>query len=258
MHIGIIITARLGSSRLKEKHLRVVDGRPILYYLLERIKKAFQKEIDDKKISIIIATSDEPENRKFEQFISKGVSIFYGSQNNIPLRHLQSAEANQLDGLISVDGDDILCSGEGMKMVYQQLILGSDYIKTSSLPFGMNVMGYSTYYLRQALKSIDIGILETGWGRIFDESVLKEIPFKIDNNHNLLRFTLDYPEDFAFFKQLITQFPGDISICKDQEIVDYVNDNQLYKVTETIASEYWVNFNKGVEIENQQKRDDLK
>ena len=44
--IGII--ARLGAKRLKEKHLIESNGKPIISYLIERIKKEFVHEISEK------------------------------------------------------------------------------------------------------------------------------------------------------------------------------------------------------------------
>ena len=250
MKIGIFITARLGSTRLKRKHLLEVDGHPVLYFLIKRTTVAFQTEINDEKIKIIIVTSDEPENRAFEQFTQDGITVYYGSINNIPLRHFQAAKAYSLDGIVSIDGDDILCSTKGMRAVYDALIQGCAYVKTSNLPFGMNSMGYSKNFLESSLKGHFNDILETGWGRIFDQSQLKEIylPFAIYNN--ALRFTLDYEEDYQFFKSIIEAFGDDIFTVQDEEIVRLVTNEKLYLINESISKQYWDNFYRLQEKEN--------
>jgi spore coat polysaccharide biosynthesis protein SpsF len=89
MKTGVLITARLGSTRLKQKHLMEVQGHPIIFYLIERIKHEFEMEINNQEITVYITTSDEPENRALEK-VSSNVNVFYGSINNIPLRHLQT------------------------------------------------------------------------------------------------------------------------------------------------------------------------
>lgn len=253
MRTGILITARLGSSRLKKKHLLDVKGQPILIYLIRRIKAAFQQEIEEGKIQIVIATSDEPENRQFEMFFSQGVAVFYGSLCNIPLRHLQAAEEYGFDNIISVDGDDILCSVQGMKLVYKEFANGNVFVKTNGLPFGMNAVGYTTEFLKSSLSKAEFEVLETGWGRIFDESKVTILNTTISNCNEYMRFTLDYPEDFTFFNELITRFPLDLETSRDQEIVDYVEKEKLYEITKPVASEYWVNFNNGVEEETKKK-----
>ena len=68
MKTGILISARLGSTRLKRKHLLKVSDKPIFHYLLKRISMEFQEEINKKEVEVIIATSDEPENRIFKKF----------------------------------------------------------------------------------------------------------------------------------------------------------------------------------------------
>jgi len=246
MSTGILLTARLGSSRLKKKHLLAVNGQPILMYLIKRIQSAFQRELSERKITIVIATSDEPENRAFEMFCPQGVAVFYGSLDNIPFRHLQVAQAYDFDSIIAVDGDDILCSVEGMRQVYQELVLGKEFVKTTGLPFGMNVMGYAREFLKASLQDMECEVLETGWGRIFDSLKETLLNFSIDNCNESMRFTLDYPEDFMFFEKLIESFPGNLKESRDQEIVDYVEKENLYEITKPIATEYWINFNKGV------------
>ncbi|WP_162271133.1 cytidylyltransferase domain-containing protein [Pelosinus fermentans] len=248
-----MLTARLGSSRLKKKHLLNINNQPILSYLINRIGRAFRLEINEGKVAIVIATADQEENKQFEMFCKQQVSVFYGALDNIPLRHLQAAERYNFDNLISVDGDDILCSVEGMRQVYHELINKKEFVKTIGLPFGMNVMGYATEFLKTSLEDVKDQVLETGWGRIFNETDKTVLTFDIFNCNDYMRFTLDYPEDFIFFENFITQFPGDLNNSTDQEIVDFVIKKKLYEITKPITSEYWNNFNSGVEEEINKK-----
>lgn len=45
MRIGIFVTARMGSTRLSNKHFRKIAGRPALSWLIDRISAEFGKEI---------------------------------------------------------------------------------------------------------------------------------------------------------------------------------------------------------------------
>lgn len=242
MKTGILITARLGSTRLEKKHLLPVNDKPLIFYLIERIKWEFTEEIKKNIVQIIISTSDEEENRKFEYFARYGAAVYYGSINNIPLRHSQTASAHKLDAVVSIDGDDILCSPKGMRKVYQALIQGKNYVKTSNLPFGMNSSGYSASFLQCAIEKHAKDILETGWGRIFDEKQLIDIviPFAVRND--TLRFTLDYEEDYQFFRVLIEKCGDKIVQITDEELVKIVLDNKIFKINEPISKQYWENF----------------
>lgn len=255
MKVGILITARLGSTRLEKKHLLPINNKPLLYYLIKRIIHEFINEIQLNQAQLIIATSDDQENRKFEEFSKYGVSVFYGSTNNIPLRHLQVAKAHYIDAILAIDGDDILCSTKGMREIYNVLFHGAPYAKISNLPFGMNSMGYSYSFLSDSIKGHTNDILETGWSRIFNQRKLHEIqmPFFIQND--ALRFTLDYEEDYQFLKALILRIGEKIIDASDETIVNVALKEEIYKINEPISKQYWDNFYK---IQKQEAEKSLK
>ncbi|MFA6412695.1 MAG: hypothetical protein WCW53_08350 [Syntrophales bacterium] len=242
---GIFITARLGSKRVEQKHLLPVNGQPILFYLLGRIKKAFQAEIEKEDVCVVIATSDEPENRTFEEFAGDGVTVYYGDVHNIPLRHLQTAEGLKLDAVIAVDGDDILCSVEGMKAVYHALKANAPYVQTAGLPLGMNVMGYTTRFLKESLGQGHEKILETGWTRLFDQAQLHQVQVSLpDYSYEQLRFTLDYQEDHLFFKAVIEDLAERVWTISDAELINLVTEKHFYRLNDSVSKKYWENFHR--------------
>jgi len=248
MKTGILLSARLGSKRLKQKHLLPINAIPIICYLIDRVKTEFAVEINQGEIEIIICTADEEKNRPFLDFYD--VKVFFGSISNIPKRQLQAAKQYNLDQIISVDGDDILCSTAGMRAVYDGLNQGAQYVTTSGLPFGMNSMGYRTSYLEQCLNaSGDRQVLETGWGRIFNPEDKIVISFTSPAAEEILRFTLDYQADFDFFQSIISDMGEKIFWASDIEIVNLVKQKVLYKINGDLAKEYWANFHKQVKEE---------
>jgi len=250
MRQGILINARLGSTRLERKHLLSLQGQPILNYLVERIRIGFHEEIESGSARIILATSDEKENRQFEElFVGKG-DVFYGAINNLPLRQLQASKKFSLSHIISVDGDDILCSVQGMKEVYKALAANSPYVKTANLPFGMNSFGYNKEFLEKSMEGHVESVLETGWGHVFDETRLTQIdiPFKFQNDR--LRFSLDYKEDFEFFKAIIQHWKKEIITASDEDIVEWVVSKEIFKINQSIVEKYWKQFQKNVEDES--------
>ena len=76
--VGVIIEARSNSSRLKNKHFLKVNKKPIIQYMINRIKLI--KNIDE----IIIATTKRKDDNKFVKFCAKeNIKIFRGSENNV-------------------------------------------------------------------------------------------------------------------------------------------------------------------------------
>jgi len=248
MRVGILVTARLGSSRLKRKHLLPAAGKPLMSYLLERIATEFAREIEKGSLSAVIVSSDEPENRDFERFLAPGVQVFFGSIDNIPLRHHQAAQSLGLDAIVAVDGDDIVCSTGAMRAVFHALLRGEKYVRTSGLPFGMNAFGYAADFLAGALEGHCDEVLETGWGKIFSEASVHEIRLA-GKPEDRLRFTLDYQEDYRFFQALIEALGASIATADHEEIVRVVDRYAFYQINENIAQEYWANFYRCMERE---------
>ena len=107
MKIGLLVTARVGSTRLHDKHLKPLNGRPALSYLLDRIGNTFQTPLLEGLAQVFIATGNAVANAELGIFCNERVHVFHGDDDNIPLRHLQLATAHQLDALVSIDGDDL-------------------------------------------------------------------------------------------------------------------------------------------------------
>jgi len=250
--IGIFIVARLGSTRLHNKHLITVAQKSFIEWLVLRMVNEFGNEIKTNRLKIFITTSTNPENKKFEYVLRKQpVTVFYGSNSNIPLRQLQCAIENNINYIISIDGDDILCSVDAARKVMDKLVEGHDILKTEGLPLGMNVMGYATKFLQQALNShTNQQKLETGWGRIFPTEQIKIVNYNQRHEQYKLRFTLDYIEDAEFFKKIINDLKDNILFIDDSELIKYVFDNQIFKINSFLNDEYWNNFTRETENEN--------
>jgi spore coat polysaccharide biosynthesis protein SpsF len=243
MSTGILIIARLGSTRLQQKHLIDVGGRSFIDWLSHRYLYGFQSLVDNGKVKIVIATSTEGENEEFEKiFKDSVVDVFYGSNENIPFRQLQCALKYGFKNIISIDGDDILCSVSGAIKVLEKLNNGEQAVKTVGLPLGMNLMGYTFDYLRNALDKCDIDQkIETGWGRIFESSI-KNLELSDLPPDQRLRFTLDYEQDSFFFKKIITHFGDNIVRATDEEVIQFVIENKVYEMNYSLNEIYWNNF----------------
>ena len=248
MKTAVLITARMGSSRLEKKHLIRIAAKPIIQHLIDRINAEFGSEVERGDVQVIIATGNRTDNRELEENV-RGCAVYYGDDRNIPHRHAETAAHHELKAIVAVDGDDVLCSRQAMRHVYEKLANGSAYVKTEGLPLGLNAFGYSVRFLNESLRGDSHGTLETGWGRIFDERSLESVKM---SGHDLphLRFTLDYPEDFLFFERIIRELGDRYRTISDQELVAFVLEKGIDRLNAAIAEDYWRNFNKGVRGED--------
>ena len=243
MTTGIFVTARVGSTRLPQKHLIDAHKKKFIEWLVGRYVHGFSDEISRGEVKVVIVTSTERGNEKFRELFSRdNVSVFFGDNDNIPLRHLQCALNLDISYIISIDGDDILCSVRGAERVREKLLEGAMMVKTEGLPLGMNVMGYSTEFLRTSLKNVNSKVLETGWGRIFDASKIENIVLDKLPESDALRLTLDYEVDAEFFKTVISGIGDRILQISDKELVKYIVEHKLYLLNKEVNEEYWANF----------------
>lgn len=239
---GIFISARLGSKRLPNKHLINVKGEPFILWLVNRIHNKFADQIERGELRVFITTSTNHDNRKFEDIVEGTCAeVFYGSDDNIPLRHLECAEANNVEHIISIDGDDVLSSMEAADLVHTKLLQGAKYVQTEGLPLGMNISGYSTIFLRKCMKNRENKVLETGWGSIFDSSKKVVLNLETSADYENIRVTLDYEEDAEFFRKVINSI--DILSVTDNLLIEQIIQNKLYLVNSHLAEKYWRNFN---------------
>lgn len=255
MTTGIFITARLGSSRLPGKHLLRAGEKTFLDWMILRFKNEFKTELDAQKVRIVIVTGNPRDNSAFEDhFLDDAhVSVFYGSDHNIPERHLACAEKFGFTYVMSVDGDDILCSTYAARCVFSLLnkYCKADYITQSGLPIGMNLSAYKRDFLVSRKDLFLNNHFETGWNRIFDTSIKHEI---VIGSHSVFdkkyRLTLDYSEDAAFFKQTIEAAGEEIVTMDDESLLQIIDANNLQTINNGLYDVYWENYNSLKDDEN--------
>lgn len=246
---GIFFTARLASTRLFQKHFIQANGSAFIEWLVNRFFTEFQKEINEGTVKLFITTSSGPENKKFEQV--EKVTVFYGSDENIPLRQLQCATEHNITNIITIDGDDVLCSTAAARQVFDKLKQDKPIVQTQGLPLGMNVTGYKTSLLKEALAQNNTTKLETGWGRIFDNLTIEYIKYQEHSDTQMLRFTLDYEQDADFFKKIIENLGAETLTTSDRKLIELVIDNKWYLINASLNQQYWANFNNQKQSEQQ-------
>lgn len=241
---GILFIARLGSTRLANKHLIEVNHKTFIEWLISRYAFEFKKEIENGEVKLILATSNNAENKQFELILKNlPVSVYFGNEENIPLRQSDCSDKYGLTNIISVDGDDVLCSVNAGRKIYDYLNDGDKTIaKTSGLPFGMNLMGYKADFLKRMVAKASVK-METGWGRIFEGEPIHEIIMGNYSGNENLRLTLDYELDAQFFKTVISYCGDNIVSMNDDNLIRIILENQFFEINKSLHDEYWYNFN---------------
>ena len=87
MNIDIFIPVRLDSTRLPKKHLQLINGKPVLQNLIERMSVC--KEI---RHVIVCCTTDSTDDELVDFLKSKKIKFFRGDKKDIIQRFLDAAK----------------------------------------------------------------------------------------------------------------------------------------------------------------------
>ena len=151
MKIVAIIPARMGSSRFPGKIMKVVNGQPLIGYLLDRVERA--EHINE----AIVATSQLAENDIIYEYCrSRNITCFRGEEDDVLARMIGAL--NMLDTKIGVVvyGDcpliDPMIIDKMTKFFIENIdfydFVGNDL--TTTWPPGMEVEVFSINALKHA------------------------------------------------------------------------------------------------------------
>lgn len=242
--IVVFITVRLGSSRLPRKALLLIKNKPIISFLVERVKQQFNKD------SVFFCTTNNIEDNFFDSLANElGINACHGSSDNILKRHYSCSRILGSDYIINIDGDDILCNTDLIGRMIQ--IINSekvDIVYSEGYPFGTNLMAYNTSLLKSILNKYDEKTIDTGWGSLIkDENIFSVYKIKADVDEMIdARMTLDYDEDFIFFRTIIENlFHESTKYISQIEIITYLkNHPEVVLINKHLDDKYWDNFMK--------------
>ncbi|MFQ5767506.1 MAG: cytidylyltransferase domain-containing protein, partial [Acidobacteriota bacterium] len=124
MRTGIVIQARMGSSRFPGKILAPLAGRPLLEQLVNRLLGI--QGIDLRVIATSTLRSDVPV-ALFSEYL--GLPCFRGSEHNVLKRYADAAVRFQLEAVVRVCGDSPLTDPDGIRaLLSAQASSGSSFV----------------------------------------------------------------------------------------------------------------------------------
>jgi spore coat polysaccharide biosynthesis protein SpsF len=158
-HVVIIIQARMGSTRLPGKHLKTVIGKPLIAFLVERLRQVQSAH------EIVVATTDNPLDEKLIEFCkAENLSYFRGSEEDVLERFYQCAKQYQADVIVRVTADCPLIDPAIIDKVIQQFL--ENYPRTD---FTSNVIE------RRYPRGMDVEVFSfNSLEKVFNEAKLPE------------------------------------------------------------------------------------
>lgn len=211
-----IIQARMGSTRLPNKVLKDLCGKPVLQHIINRVSKSRYIE------KIVVATSIEEEDNKIEKFLkTQHIKCFRGSQNNVLERFYQCAKEYEGKTILRLTSDNALIDpeiiDEGIEFFRNRPEIDYLYYR-EGLPLGMAVEIFTFDALKRAYKeAIDKECLEHVTPYLYrnKEKFRALRAASIGQDRSYLRWTMDTQEDYQLIQNIYT------SLYKEDEIFSY-------------------------------------
>lgn len=178
MKIGIIVQARMGSRRLPGKILAQIDGKPMLWYQLERLKIC--KQADE----IIVATSIEKEDDPVAILCDRlKTECFRGSLIDVASRFLGAIDRCGLDAFVRISGDSPLIDPAVVDRAARIFREGDYDIVTNVLK--------RTFPKGQSVEVIRAGVFKTGCGLMRTADELEHVTkffYREQSRFNIFNF----------------------------------------------------------------------
>lgn len=199
--VGVVVAARLKSTRLPEKALVKINGRTSIELCLEQCLGI--NGVD----TVVLATSNLPEDSKLlTQTCNNRVMTFCGDPNDVISRYLQACEEYDIDVVIRVTGDCPVLSTEIAEYLLEEHFKsGADFTAAAEFAVGTACEIIEVSALQKVSDIFGIAQYSEYMSWYFTEN---QNFFKVnfvdlpDNLVRGFRLTLDHPEDLEMFYAL--------------------------------------------------------
>lgn len=206
MKIIAIVQARMGSTRLPNKVMKVIGGVPMIELLLKRLARS--NEIDQ----IVVATSTDERNHKLVDHVEKlGYVCEQGSENDVLDRYLQAAKKHKADVVVRITGDCPLVDSELVDEVIRGFKAAEvDYfsnVAPPTFPDGLDIEVFTYQALERASQETnDLVDREhvTPYLRQFGK--FRNASMQHSEDLSGLRWTVDEPSDFSVIEKVFNHF----------------------------------------------------
>ncbi len=241
------IQARMGSIRLPNKVMKLVNGKPLIEYLLLRVAKA--KLID----KVVVATSINSNNNPLVSFVnSLGFESYRGSEHDVLSRFYEAAKFHNASTLLRITADCPLVDPDLIDSLIEEYFnSGSDYATNTlppTYPDGLDVEVFSFQSLERAYQEA----VAPNEREHVTPYIRYSGKFKIHNTVNRIdysdrRWTVDEVDDFEVVSNIFQYFHPDI----------YFDWNKIIEVEnfqpDLFQKNKHIRRNEGAELSDDQK-----
>jgi len=226
MKVVAILQARTSSSRLPNKVLLPILGKPMIEHQIDRM--SFCKNIDQ----LVVATSNDKSDDTIENLCNKlGISCFRGDLHDVLDRFYQAAKLLKPDHIVRLTGDCPLIDPKVIDAVItKHLDDRADYTSNCCPP---------TYPDGLDVEVLRFSVLKESWEKAVLPSNREHVTLYVrekDNNYQLsnyigdvdlseMRWTVDEPKDLEFVTKVYEELYHINNNFNTADILELLEDN---------------------------------
>ncbi|MDD5339655.1 MAG: glycosyltransferase family protein [Candidatus ainarchaeum sp.] len=197
--ITAILQARMGSTRLPGKSAREIAGRPMLWHVLQQLKRSMMVE------TIVVATTTNAADDEIEKLANaSGVKCFRGSEEDVLGRYIGAVQKFGGDIVVRVTADcPLMDAGVIDRVIADFKKGGADYVSNvhpPTFPDGLDVEVFSRDALMRAGLEAKLGserehVTPYIWK---NTGLFRQRNVANGKDLSALRWTVDTPEGLEF------------------------------------------------------------
>ena len=224
---AIIIQARMSSSRLPGKSLKMIGDKPLIFYVVERLRLL--------GLPIIIVTSTNSSDDILVEYLKglKDIFIYRGSLDNVLNRYIAAAEAFGIEKIVRVTADNPLVDIAALKRslilfqeyeyvdgIYQDGLIKGTGFELVSLNELKSIRSNKPHHLEHVTAALRENATKTRF---------KKIP--VPHYHQFIDkivLTCDYAEDLELLKIIFATYNYELSVTIPEIIELYKSKPEIF------------------------------
>jgi spore coat polysaccharide biosynthesis protein SpsF len=196
--VGIVIQARMGSTRLYGKVLKLIAGKALLDHVLERL---ILLKFPVNKI-IVATTVNDQDDVIVQHCLAKGVEVFRGSETDVLSRYFECAKEFGLEHVVRLTADNPFTDIEELqRLIHEHLTIGNDYTHSfGHMPLGVGAEIFTFLALEKSAREAYASNQREHVNEYFQENSktfkISTLEISVDKYAPDLRLTVDTEEDY--------------------------------------------------------------
>jgi len=251
LKIGAIVQVRTGSTRLPGKVMLNIEGKPMLWHVINRVKAS--KKLED----IILAIPDTKENDILEEFAKEnGINFFRGSESDVLERYYEAAKKFNINLVVRITSDCPMIDPQIIDSVIQEhLTTGAEYSSNVNVnnskrtfPRGLDVEVFNFEVLKKLCQTA-----KEGQDREHVTLYIRQHPeffhianYEYEKDLSWMRWTVDTKEDLEFAREIYKNMYKKEKIFLMKEILNFLEKNPgILEINKDIEQKkHYDNFSK--------------